>query len=152
MTMKLRETARLEAIREEALKGWRKSLKDSEKQVAKIGGKFGDTMEHAREGQSGDAALLRIVLDCDKAIRELWGLDDPVKKDISGTIDVNHEHSGSITVDERRTRLLGILHSIGERGGIGGDRTIVDAESTSVDPARVPPPADDRRNGGAAPA
>jgi hypothetical protein len=100
MTMKLRETARLETVREEAFKGWRRSLKDAEKQVAKIGGKFGDTKEYAREGQSGDAALLRIVLDCDKAIRELWGLDEPPPggSRLPGGLQVNVNGSGDCKI------------------------------------------------------
>ncbi len=49
----------------------------------------------------------------------------PEKKEFGGSVNLNHEHGGTVTLDERRTRLLEIVHTIGERVGIGGDRASV---------------------------
>lgn len=111
LTLKLEQHARLERIWQEANRGWRKSLKDAEKQTLKEGGKFGDSVEHSREGQSGDSAFLTRMVDAVKGIRELWGLDDPKPDDnpakATGVfINVNGADRVDVAAVDMRAELL----------------------------------------------
>lgn len=108
LRQKLLTHARYEHIWEQANRGWLRSLKDSVTQKDKSD-KDGSSKETITKGQAGDPAFLAQMNGALKGIRELWGLDDPVKKDVSGTIDVNHDYGGTITIEQRRSELLGII-------------------------------------------
>lgn len=108
-TEKLKTAVRIERVYQLANEGWRKSRKNKEKFVEKTGGEFGDAAEHHIEGQSGDPAFLKVILDAEKARRELWGLDEP-KRHQHAAIVKHVGQSADITPDERATRLLADLN------------------------------------------
>lgn len=84
---------RLRATRHEAWLAWEKSKEDQVKLVEESGttggGQSFDKQQETTEGSCGDPAYLRIVLDCDKQVRDLLGLDEPVKVKHSGDLGVS---------------------------------------------------------------
>lgn len=68
--------------RRAAWDGWEKSREDKVKTVEKFGsGPMGPTSEEATttEGQAGDPAFLRVVIECDKRESALRGIEKPVQ-------------------------------------------------------------------------
>lgn len=76
MTLKLRSHARYEHIWEQANRGWLRSLKNSVTEKDRSD-KDGGSNETITKGQAGDSSFLKVMDSAEKAIRDLWGLDDP---------------------------------------------------------------------------
>lgn len=70
-------------IRDAAWDGWERSKRDRVRKVEKetAGGKEGGTLESSvtTEGQSGDPAFLRVLIECDKRESALRGIEKPVQ-------------------------------------------------------------------------
>lgn len=159
-TQKLKITAKLDRVWQLASEGWRRTRKKREKFVAKSGGKFGDATERSLEAQSGDPAFLRVMLDVERARRELWGLDEPKRHRHAAVVQQVEEPT--LTLEEQADEVIADLITEAERRGI-----VIDVEhAPAVDDAdgqgeaaagngkseSLPPPGVDRREGPEPPA
>lgn len=80
---KAEQATRLLALYEQAMLGWEKSQQDAERRYQKriTGGKDGMKKESGRtkEGQSGDPQFLNVAARCLSDMRDLFGLNAPMK-------------------------------------------------------------------------
>jgi hypothetical protein len=87
-TMKRRELAELAKAQAEAWAAWEKSKLDAErttKEMIEGGGDGGrKKASMTKEGQCGDVAYLRILLDIQERRAKILGLDAPARQELSG--------------------------------------------------------------------
>jgi len=78
------ELARLAAVEAEAWAAWKRSTLDRQSLTRETGAVGGTKTIERTEGQAGDSAILGKILDCIKQRRELLGLDQPKRTELSG--------------------------------------------------------------------
>jgi hypothetical protein len=115
---KAQELARIDAIESEAWAAWERSQTDAETlhaeslkgRVGANGAPLPDLAKTSKtaKGQCGDPRYLERVGWCVEQRCKILGLLAPEK----------HDHSGTLTVDERRAKLSGVLALLRERAGI----------------------------------
>ncbi|HEY9015913.1 MAG TPA: hypothetical protein VIM84_12720 [Gemmatimonadales bacterium] len=110
--IKARQTAVLERVADEALQQWQRSCQDSER-VSVVQGRhrvvgadenakvlpLPDQVTVITEGQSGNPALLEKAMAAMAAVRQIWGLDAPVKREDT----VNQQIKAYVVSDESGT-------------------------------------------------
>jgi predicted transcriptional regulator len=112
---KARELAKVDALEATAWEAWERSCRDAETlhaettkgRATKDGAPLPDLSRQAKtvKGQAGDPRFLERVAWCVERRCKILGLDAAQK----------HEHS--LTVEERRSRLTGLLASLRDRAG-----------------------------------
>ncbi len=91
--VKVRQTEQLEAIYDEAMQEWHRSKNDAER-VTTVTGRvkaleggmidLPDQETRTVEGQTGNPALLEKALKAAADIRAIWGLNAPMRQEVSG--------------------------------------------------------------------
>lgn len=86
LRVKAREHARLEMIFAEAMAGYARSQRTSERETTEArrsgegeGASAGSKIQRVKAGRDGDPVWLNTALAAGDRIRKLWGLDAPVK-------------------------------------------------------------------------
>jgi predicted DNA-binding protein YlxM (UPF0122 family) len=90
--VKSRQTAQLEHLIHDVLDEWRRSKLDAETVKTTDGGGEPKT-ERTVKGQTGNPALLAQARGAMEDIRKIWGVDAPIKTEISGP------NGGAVAVD-----------------------------------------------------
>lgn len=98
LEVRIQQTQQLGCIIREASSAWQSSKEDSYEQRTTEGGKDGTLQVNVTKGQTGDPRYLELVRGAMKDIREIWGIDDPVKVDLN--------------VDADKPMILKIIHGV----------------------------------------
>lgn len=80
--LKVEQLLKLDMLEAEAMRGWRRSLRNAERTRAKVSGASGEERserEKTEEGQSGDARFLTEARNCIADRRKMLGMDAPAK-------------------------------------------------------------------------
>ena len=117
-TRQAQELAKIDQIEATAWEAWERSCKDAETlhvRTESAGETAKTVQEKTVRGQAGDSRFLERIGWCVEQRCKILGLNAAQK----------HEHSGSLDLDERRTRLLAIIASLRERAaGDAGTRGV----------------------------
>ncbi len=122
-TIQAVQLAKLDLAEARAWDGFERSQQDSIKITTKSGRGNGDDgwplpdeITTHREGQAGDPAFLKIILDCVEKRCKIFGLFAPEKHAMT---DKNGNDLKD--TDARRNRLAALLAAVYDRRGVGGD-------------------------------
>jgi hypothetical protein len=120
---KAEELAKVDRLESVAYDAWDKSCQNAETvhrtretgRTTKEGAALPDRTRRSKisKGQAGDPRFLERVAWCIERRCKILGLDAATK----------HEYSGTIDLEERRSRLAALVNSLRERGTGGGDGT-----------------------------
>lgn len=117
----LNEEAEINQTARESWQSWRRSKEDAEIKIQKVRktevGSQGSPVELSvrTEGQAGDVSYLRVVLECSRERRKLWGVDAPEK------LSVGYENLTPEELSAKKFQIREQIEQLRAALGRGGD-------------------------------